>query len=561
VGLPLPTIQLFASASQEVRIPFAFALLVLVLFAVGWTYMLAAAQAAAAPLRWAFLVCFSVALAAAVVAGTGATRAEAQSYYVPPLIIALAIVWAVALIVGRRASPRLLPAVAGMLIAIGVLFGLYQAESQLLASGEPALPAEYGSVLTLAAFLAWLNITQYPLFPLYTFVGFDLSEVVLGGARNLVSDAHKLLRDRSAIVAGAAIGMLAIVSEGIFKPQVFQTPFLLAYTSVWSVASVAFLARFRPPGLRREPGFAMVFWVVVASWLIFLPLSLADVAASVYLSQAILGAVVLGIASWRLRPPRRDHAGVFLGLVGIWLLFLNLPQVLIATPAVPNDFLGATDPVALSGIGLVLVSLAAVRRGALIALASTLSIWTLALVFMRWFVAAVLASDRVGELLAALQLMLLIVLLALAARMVPLRLRLLGSALALVGLAGSIVFSFLDRSTAIAAVAQSVLLAVGVLWHTLMSGERVTNREGALWPRTSRVIGYLGYTLVALSVGLFFSTASGIESFATPLGAFPATGLRMLGVPTLLYVLGADWLAGRKPAPVGAGAQALATPE
>lgn len=87
-------------------------------------------------------------------------------------------------------------------------------------------------------------------------------------------------------------------------------------------------------------------------------------------------------------------------------------------------------------------------------------------------------------------------------------------------------------------VAQAVILLLAFLVDVLLSGEGITNRDGPLFPRRSRVHLYFGYVLLTVAVVLYFSSlryqASG-DAVASQFesDAYPQTGLLQFGVPLL----------------------------
>ena len=102
-------------------------------------------------------------------------------------------------------------------------------------------------------------------------------------------------------------------------------------------------------------------------------------------------------------------------------------------------------------------------------------------------------------------------------------------------------------------VAQAVILLAAFMVDILLSGEAITNRHGAIFPRHSRVHLYFGYVLLTVAVVLYFSSlryqstgaavASQFES-----EAYPQTGLIQFGVPLLFttFLLGLwRWRASR----------------
>ena len=102
-------------------------------------------------------------------------------------------------------------------------------------------------------------------------------------------------------------------------------------------------------------------------------------------------------------------------------------------------------------------------------------------------------------------------------------------------------------------VTQAVLLLAALFWDIAMSGESITNRHGRHAPRHTRVLIYMGYSMLVASWILFFSSFRGEEAGAAGLlfgssEELPSLGIELLGVPLLLTFftvnLGA-WIRGR----------------
>jgi hypothetical protein len=88
--------------------------------------------------------------------------------------------------------------------------------------------------------------------------------------------------------------------------------------------------------------------------------------------------------------------------------------------------------------------------------------------------------------------------------------------------------------------AQTALLIGAAFWDLAMSGEQVTNVEGRNVPRTSRVLIYLGYTMVVATLVLFLSSlyATSRLQVALPdtVSQLSRAGLYFLGVPLLVTI-------------------------
>ncbi len=91
-----------------------------------------------------------------------------------------------------------------------------------------------------------------------------------------------------------------------------------------------------------------------------------------------------------------------------------------------------------------------------------------------------------------------------------------------------------QRFTAI----QGVVLVAAMLWDVLMSGESFTNTGGLAVPRHTRVLIYLGYTLLVVTTVLFLSSlqvqggGSAGQEFESD--SYPQLGIYALGPPLLI---------------------------
>ncbi|MBO0702944.1 MAG: hypothetical protein J2P38_08425, partial [Candidatus Dormibacteraeota bacterium] len=116
-------------------------------------------------------------------------------------------------------------------------------------------------------------------------------------------------------------------------------------------------------------------------------------------------------------------------------------------------------------------------------------------------------------------------------------------------------------STALAAgarfsVIQGVVLLAAMLWDVLMSGESFTNTGGAAVPRHTRVLIYLGYTLLVVITVLFLSTeqvqgGGRIPGLAFESDEWPRDGIAALGPPLLLTFFFVNLSAWRRARPLG----------
>ncbi|MBO0745978.1 MAG: hypothetical protein J2P43_13235, partial [Candidatus Dormibacteraeota bacterium] len=86
--------------------------------------------------------------------------------------------------------------------------------------------------------------------------------------------------------------------------------------------------------------------------------------------------------------------------------------------------------------------------------------------------------------------------------------------------------------------AQGVVLVAAMLWDVLMSGESFTNTGGLAVPRHTRVLIYLGYTLLVVTTVLFLSSVrlqgGGSTGQEFESDSYPQLGIYALGPPLLI---------------------------
>jgi hypothetical protein len=195
--------------------------------------------------------------------------------------------------------------------------------------------------------------------------------------------------------------------------------------------------------------------------------------------------------------------------------------------------------VLMSAVGLLLLAVGAHWRSAWKRFHRVATLWTAVALLLRLYVLLVQRAERFSDVVPALQVLVLLVVLAIALRTLPLVWRLLGATVVIGGLLASIAVALAGGAVAVAGIAQAVVLSIAVLWEVLTSGRRVTNRDGRHWPRDARVVGFLGYSLVDLSVALFINTTDGLAAAGITVkpGDFPAVGLVLLGFPLTVYAL------------------------
>jgi hypothetical protein len=100
---------------------------------------------------------------------------------------------------------------------------------------------------------------------------------------------------------------------------------------------------------------------------------------------------------------------------------------------------------------------------------------------------------------------------------------------------------------------QTILPILALLWSLLLSGEQVTNVQGRIFPRQTRVLLYLGYAIGVSSALLYLSSLRehGIDAPITTAVEsieWPVLGLLFLGIPMVVvsFMVGLGcWLDGR----------------
>ncbi|MGH7920052.1 MAG: hypothetical protein ACREQM_08920 [Candidatus Dormibacteraceae bacterium] len=102
---------------------------------------------------------------------------------------------------------------------------------------------------------------------------------------------------------------------------------------------------------------------------------------------------------------------------------------------------------------------------------------------------------------------------------------------------------------------QGVVLVAAMLWDVLMSGESFTNTGGFAVPRHSRVLIYLGYTMMVVTTVLFLSSlrvqGGGGAGQQFESDTWPQMGIGALGPPLLLTFFFVNLSAWRRSRPMG----------
>jgi hypothetical protein len=534
-GVTLPKAEIAVIGGVHVRIAILFLVATICGFSIGWGYVFAAVLAAGPRLRWLALAAISLALGKGVVddllaahnAGIEINPTSIGIFGLPALAL-LSLLWFAA---GYRSARGIsgvsFRSVAWCTLAVGVYFATFFVQ-RLSGTTSPALGLG-------VALLDVIVLTLPVLLPLYILAGIDVTEMLLETARIGVGFATRRVHVLRASLTAAGVGALAIAVEAIADTGSFDPLWIAwALTFALAVGSVLWLLA-RNKVISSQPRFAVIFWLVAAFWTLG-NLSISNqLPGGLFSAGAVIGVGCLSLAiAFRRRNP---GIALLLALEAAWLSFYNLPQ--ISSPAVRNPLAAV---VVLSGVFLMLISSAAWRYAVIRPLRTVVTVWTLAVLLMHvYLILFRISAGGLAAALPALEAALLIAVLAYSLRPVRAKLRVVVGSVAVVSLLASSALVLTGGGTVVV-LAQSVVLAVGLLWDTLRSGRRVTNRSGIHWPRESRVIGYSGYSLVALSVAIFLAAAEGAQDAGIgvqPL-TFPAVGLIFFGVPTVLYVLRAD---------------------
>ena len=541
-GLNLPPVQLFELDDRPIRMALPFFWAVIFVFSIGWGYILAAVLGFSHWLRWPALSVFTVALLQPVVSALGdaqAQRIQLDALTVlqvaAPELALLVPVWSIAAFsaIAHRSGVTP-PIVLAMIGSVLSFFAVFYLALRLLGETTQGTPV-----------IAFMNMSLAFLLPLYLLAGVDLAELLFQTGVGAWSGTGPRLGRRAPLLLGLVAALSALAVVGLLDRGAFLRLGSLAYAAVWLVANLVFL-RWVIPRVRihEAASHPLLFLIVIVAsfagngYVGLIPPLPGGVPAAISVTGA---ACLVAAAALSLRRERRLAGPILLvGVMGIWMLFSYLPSALRGIAISPGGLLG--EIVVGSALALIAVTFAAEKYPALVLWRTVGTVWTLGIALMDTYrLVIVIRGVTLQEVLPALQVAVLLVALALVLVSIPLPVRIAGAAFALVGLLGAAVIALFGGPLRLAAIASATVLAVAVVWEVLMSGRRITNREGRLWPRESRVIGFLGYSLVGLAVALFAATAEGLPAeFLNPAN-FPAIGLVIFGVPTILYTLRAAW--------------------
>ncbi|MGE0665551.1 MAG: hypothetical protein AB7O49_03235 [Sphingomonadales bacterium] len=120
---------------------------------------------------------------------------------------------------------------------------------------------------------------------------------------------------------------------------------------------------------------------------------------------------------------------------------------------------------------------------------------------------------------------------------------------------GMLLLQFLDgvvyewlRGTAESGVlAAAAIVFVAIVWDILMSGDDITNVDGKLFPRRSRVSLFFSYVMLALAIVVFWGSMEGSEEYMINVRSLADSdqlvelGIKVLGPTTLLTLLVLRW--------------------
>ena len=328
--------------------------------------------------------------------------------------------------------------------------------------------------------------------------------------RELEPPGFGLLLVLSYVLFVVFIVAIALVGKGATGGAVAQAINQLAVQTTWALAGVAAIllatgsllfARRR----QRPPGGSTLFLLLYGVWLLLSvgnPLALVPgqsqntkpldpLISMPSLDIAVSMATIAGLLLlWRLHRLNRESLGYVFGvLAGISLLE--------AINALYNHQLTPTDMVSLAQVlllfGLLAFGLVRNLRRGTSARILWLSALGLAVLIPLFFADLVLI---VGDL----------------AHVLPAGMQLPDAAVAI------------------------VLLAVGLCWDMLMSGERFTNQHSEGLPRHGRLLLYIGYVSLAAACLLWTKTLQNAGNGFFDESVLPPYGIEVLGIPMLLYL-------------------------
>jgi hypothetical protein len=335
---------------------------------------------------------------------------------------------------------------------------------------------------------------SFLLLPFLTFAGLDLGESVRDVTRWLIGQGAARSDDRRLLWAALGISAAKVVALVIAGDVGFDW----VMAGLFLLASGYISVRMRPwEGLGHEPPAtllltATLMLTLIPASLTIVPLlwaagtgGLANMAWGLGAMGVAAGVAALVLARRRGSTGART-AATYLALLGLWLAVYALTN-----PVMWNDLLGlpGAAQVHLAGLDgaaavLLLVLLLLLQRRSL----ATKSI-------AAWAISLTLGLSVVR------------------------------------GMTWLVDHNF--QVPAMTAVGQLVILAVGLLWDVLTSGDRWTNGDSPRVPRPARVLLYFGYVSMVVTALLFWKGSGQTGTFDEDTSA--VLGLLLLGVPLYLY--------------------------
>jgi hypothetical protein len=547
--------------NQVVRIGWPFLLVGSVLLASGWTYLLSGALQAR---RW---VAFGV-LALATIALWQSVTAPGAVPFAPVATLLLWLYFLGRKTVWRRLTLRVdLPVLALLLAAmtLGVLVrALLQHDSGVLLQYALGISSQVLFLLVL-------------LIPMLVIAGLDLTEISAEAGSWLIDQFLGLVPLRAGlavmyVLAIAKIGLELHAGERVLSLFTICLPAACLLGA--GVALLIYTLRTRKPDI-EAPGFGLL---LVLSYLLFVVFIIAialigkgdagtatadvlnQLAVQTTWALAGLAAALVAVGSVLLaRRHKHPVAGstLFLLVYGVWvLLSVGNPLALLPLHGRSGDQVG---PIISFPSLDIAVSMATIGGAVLLWRLHRLNRDSAGYIF------AVLAGISLIEVvhglydkqlsptdLVSLGQVLLLFALAAAGLVRTLRratvaltrrLSALGLVTVALLMAATLLLIVGDLAHVLPATMQLpeaavaiVMLAIGLCWDMLMSGERFTNKHSENFPRHGRLLLYIGYVSLAAACLLWTKTLQFTgESFFDE-GTLPPYGIVVLGIPMLVYL-------------------------
>jgi uncharacterized membrane protein YhaH (DUF805 family) len=559
--LPVAAVPVGMYDNQIVRIGWPFLLFGSLLLVSGWTYLLSGALQA----------CWQLAMAALTLATITLWQTVTTPGAAPVAPLAALALWGYFLArktLLRRAGLRAdLPVLSVLLAAINLaLFG------RALAAHDSGLLLQYS--IGVSAQVLFLLVL---LIPMLVIAGLDLTEISAEVGSWLTEHLLDAIPLRTGLVAMlllavAKVGLEIYYGEHLGAALAIGVP--AAALLAGSVALLIFALR-REKAEVEPPGFGMLLGL---SYLLFLVFIVAiglvgkggfGTAAAATINQLAVQATwaLAGVATTlaalvallirRLRKRALSGPLLFLLIYGVWLL-LSVGNPLALLPGRAPDAKQLGPVISMPSLDLA-VTFAAVGGTLLLVRLHRLNRETLGFVF--GILAGISLLQGVNalydrqlaptDLISLAQVALLLALLAtgcyrtlrrgkttLARRLAALGLAVLAPLFAadVVLIIASVAHFLPVKFTLPGAAVTVVILAIGLCWDMLMSGDRFTNKHSDTFPRHGRLLLYIGYVSLAAACLLWTKTLqSGGDTFFDE-GTLPPYGIVVLGIPMLLYL-------------------------